>query len=179
MPEASPQCLNEVEFSREIDSIRHGLSAYVLTLFPNQALADEILQDTMLFLWERRADFQPGTNFRAWAFSAARFKVLAKRRDLQREKKVCFSEELTEKIAGESDAFGEHADRRFDALKVCLELLPEGDLALLRLKYFQKKNLTALSSDIQKAANTIHKTLSRIRFRLKHCITKRLKHSDE
>src|SRR5205814_6679679 len=49
---------------------------YILSLVPNWADADEILQETNIRLWEEFEKFQAGTNFAAWAIRVAHFQVL-------------------------------------------------------------------------------------------------------
>ena len=53
---------------------------YILSLVPNWADADEILQETNIRLWEEFEKFQPGTNFAAWAIRVAHFQVLTWRK---------------------------------------------------------------------------------------------------
>ena len=49
---------------------------YILSLVPNWADADEILQETNIRLWEEFEKFETGTNFAAWAVRVAHFQVL-------------------------------------------------------------------------------------------------------
>lgn len=39
--------------------------------------ADDIFQETFVVVWRKREEFQPGTNFLAWAASIARYEALA------------------------------------------------------------------------------------------------------
>ena len=52
---------------------------YILSLVPNWADADEILQETNIRLWEEFEKFEAGTNFAAWAVRVAHFQVLTTR----------------------------------------------------------------------------------------------------
>ncbi|WP_197442912.1 sigma factor [Lignipirellula cremea] len=52
---------------------------------PGDAAAQDVAQQTSARIWEKRADFQPGAHFKAWAFSIARFEVLNYRKQQVRD----------------------------------------------------------------------------------------------
>jgi RNA polymerase sigma-70 factor (ECF subfamily) len=52
------------------------LYAYVLTLLPNRADADDVLQETCLVTWDKFDAGQPPADFLAWARRVAYHKVL-------------------------------------------------------------------------------------------------------
>ena len=57
-----------------------------------------MLQETNMVLWCDSAKFQPGTDFRAWAYRVAYFQVLAQRRKRGRDR-LSFDESLLKDIA--------------------------------------------------------------------------------
>ena len=59
---------------------QQALLQYIRTLLPRRADAEEVLQEVNLYLWRNRDDFEPGTNFSAWAYKTARFHVLSFRK---------------------------------------------------------------------------------------------------
>ena len=48
------------------------LYAFILSMLPNLTEADDVLQETNMVLWRKREEFEPGTNFGAWARTVAR-----------------------------------------------------------------------------------------------------------
>src|SRR5687767_8306659 len=74
------------EFVRLLSQNQRRLLLYVLTLVPRLNDAEEVVQETNLVLWRDYANFQPGTNFVAWAFKVAFFQVLAWRKKKQRDR---------------------------------------------------------------------------------------------
>lgn len=94
---------NEAIVTEWIESMRPALKSYVISLLPQSDSCDDIVQETCLFLWEKRNDFTPDSNFKAWAFKAAWFKALSHRRDLQRRNIVTFSEDILQRIAETAD----------------------------------------------------------------------------
>lgn len=172
-PDATPP-LDEVAFARDLEALRPALRGYVLSIFPHPHLCEDIVQETMLFAWERRAEFRPGTHFKAWVFKAGYFKTLAHRRDAQRDRLVTFSEDILQTIAGAAEERLTHTDHRLHALQHCLAELKPGELALLKHKYLDHGSLTELAAHQQVQPNRIQKALSRLRLALRHCIETKL-----
>jgi RNA polymerase sigma-70 factor (ECF subfamily) len=157
-----------------IEQLRPALRGYVLSLLPDRDACEDVVQETCLFLWDRRGEFQSGSNFKAWAFKAAWFKVLTHRREMQRRKLVSFSEDVLERISRAAENFAEEADHRLVALRDCVADLPAEGKRLLQLKYLDRVSLTAHAKDLGVKPNQIQKSLSRIRIALRHCIETRL-----
>ncbi len=174
-PEFEPAASEEeLVLGARIEELRPALKGYVLSLMPDQDACDDVVQETCLFLWERRAEFEPGSNFKAWAFKVAWFKILTHRREMQRRKLVSFSEDVLERISRAAEAFADDADHRLLALRDCVADLPEDNRQLLRLKYLDRLSLTAHARKLGVKPNQIQKNLSRIRIALRHCIESRL-----
>ena len=55
------------EFTRVFTVNQRAIYLYIRSLVANSADVDELWQETNLVLWQRFADYQPGTNFLAWA----------------------------------------------------------------------------------------------------------------
>ena len=158
----------------QIEGLRPALKGYVLSLLPDRDACEDVVQETCLFLWDRRGDFEAGSNFRAWAFKAAWFKVLTHRREMQRQKLVSFSEDVLERISRASQEFSENVDHRLAALNHCVASLPVESQRLLQLRYLDKLSLTAHAKNLGVKPNQIQKSLSRIRIALRQCIENRL-----
>src|SRR6516225_7014590 len=52
------------------------LYAYILTLLPNRADADDVFQEASLVLWDKFDERHPPDDFAAWGCCIAYFKVL-------------------------------------------------------------------------------------------------------
>jgi len=122
------------EFIQSFTRVQRSLFLYILSLVPRPVDAEEILQETNLIVWTKSQQFQPGTNFRAWACQIAYFEVLKYRERKQREK-LTFNPDLMELIAAESLQQAELMDRRRQALADCLLKLRESDRALIQTRY--------------------------------------------
>lgn len=159
---------------RDAEALRPALRAYVLTMFPHPHLSEDIVQETMIFAWERRMEFTPGTSLKAWLFKAAYFKTLAQRRDSLRDKTVTFSESMLQTLADAAEDRFTSTDHRMRAMDHCLGGLDDLQLALLRHKYLDRGSLSELARRRKVDENRLQKAISRIRLALRHCIEKNL-----
>ncbi|MDO6586468.1 RNA polymerase sigma factor [Salipiger sp. 1_MG-2023] len=79
-----------------------ALRAFALSLTRNGAVADDMVQDTLVKAWSKIASFEPGTNMRAWLFTILRNTYYSNRRKAGREvsdAEGIFTESLSEKPA--------------------------------------------------------------------------------
>jgi RNA polymerase sigma-70 factor (ECF subfamily) len=166
----------EAEIAIGIASLRLPLRGYLRTLIPDQAACDDLVQETLLFLWERRDTARESTPLSAWAFKVAWFKAMAWHRDHRRNRLVYFSDDVLQQLAPVAEALSATAENRLEALRHCLAQLPEEDLALLRLKYVDHGSLTHHADERGWKPNRVQKTLSRLRLALRQCIQGKLRH---
>lgn len=96
---------------------RHSreIYAFILSVVPNWADADDILQKTTVKLWNGFDRFEPGTNFVAWGYKVAYFQIKTFRQKMGRER-FHFSTEFLDHIAETFDASITSIDQRRDVL---------------------------------------------------------------
>ncbi|GAA5496553.1 RNA polymerase sigma-70 factor, ECF subfamily [Rubritalea squalenifaciens DSM 18772] len=157
-----------------LEEIQSSLKAYIISLTANKQEVDDLLQETNHFLVESLAEYTPGTNFKAWAFSVARYRLLALRRDQKRSKLSFLSDEVVEMLADSHSARIPNEDHRVDALKNCIQRLAPGERSLLRKVYVEDVSMTMLADTLGRTANALHKSLSRVRQALKVCIERQI-----
>ena len=160
------------QFVQHLTSCQPRLYAYILSLLPNLDDANDVLQETNLVIWHRSEEFIEGTNFLAWAFKIARYKVLAHFRDRHRDRHV-FDDELFARLADEA----EHrvADRTSQArlLRGCMKELPPFHRELIRQRYAKNGSVQEMAQRLGRSAAVISVTLSRIRHRLMECVRRK------
>src|SRR4026209_963408 len=96
---------------------------YILSVVPNWADADEILQETNIRLWEEFEKFRPGSNFAAWALRVAHFQVLTWRKKVGRSRLV-FGQRVIDVLAAEPCWEDDEFEARGQALAECVTELP-------------------------------------------------------
>ncbi len=103
------------DFVKLFTSHERRIFSYVLSLVGDYHAADDVFQQTSLVLWQKFDDFQPGTNFGAWACRIAHYKVLNYRKQ-QHRFKVGFSDAFIEVIAATKTEYDKGFEDRRDAL---------------------------------------------------------------
>ncbi len=132
---------HETQIVALLTEIQLPLRLYVHSLLPGESSAQDVAQQANATLWRKRADFTLGTNFKAWAFSVARYEVLDFRKQQARDSRLVFSAELEETFAEELAKRDDDLDQRPAALKQCLIKLRPQDRELLLHRYASEGTL--------------------------------------
>ena len=150
---------------------RHArrVSGYVSALVPNQADADDVFQETCRVLWEKFGEFEPGTDFFAWAAAVVRFQVLA-HRQRQRRSRLQFSTEFIETVSRQLIDRSEQLERRHDALAGCLRKLRDRDRELIELRYAPGVTTKEVAQRVNRPIGGVYKALNRIENALIRCV---------
>lgn len=156
----------------QITACQSRLYAYILTLTGDREQARDVLQECNLVMWSKADEFEPGTNFIAWAFQIARYQVMAARQKVARDKLV-FDDDILE---GMADIFDEEEnfDARQVALGQCVEQIAPNHRNLLHIRYSDGLSVKEIASRVDKTANAVAKVLHRTRIALMDCIEKKL-----
>ena len=165
----------QTEFSDPVQlmlSNQNRLFGFVLSLVGNREQAKDVLQQTNLVLWEKLDDFEPGTNFMAWAFQIARFQVMAYRQKQGRDRHV-FDDEAVSLVATAFEKRAEAFDDRLTALSDCIQQLPDDGRSLIKRRFGDGWSVKNLADDLGQTANRLAVRLHRLRASLMECIQRR------
>ncbi len=160
----------ESRFVTQLTEIQLPLRLYVMSLLPGDSGVHDVAQHANTTLWRKRADFTPGTNFKAWAFSIARFEVLNHRKRQARDARLVFGEDLEVTFAEELAGLPDESEQRHEALKKCLGKLRPKDRELLLHRYSNAGTLAEYSATSGRSAGGLKVTLHRLRNALLACI---------
>ena len=130
---------------------------YILSLVPNWADADEILQETNIRLWEEFEKFQPGTNFAAWAVRVAHFQVLTWRKRVSRSRLV-FDQRVIDALAAAHCWTDEVFESRQIALVECVSELPVRSRELLRQCYMNGSKAKEVAVELNLSPAAVYKS---------------------
>jgi len=158
------------EFSRLVTEAQQRLHAYIYSLLGNTASAWDVLQETNLVLWDKRDEFELGSNFLAWAHTVARFQVLAFLRDRKREPLSLLTPEVFEKMQADVGPEFDGYEARLKALSVCLKELAPAAGNIVRLHYVERRSLVQVGEQLSMTANAVKQALFRARRTLESCI---------
>ncbi len=160
-------------FVRLFVAIEPRIFAYIRTLVPNRADADEVLQETVLVLWRKFSEFEPGSDFTRWAYRIASFQVKYYRQK-QKRSSLLFSNQFVETIAQDGLAQADRLADLREPLARCLDKLGERDRDLLSRCYGGDDSAKQVAQQLGRPANTVYKALQRIRRSLYRCIQQSL-----
>lgn len=162
---------NQTEtFVRLFAQSQYEIHSYVLTLLHNWADADDVMQATSIVLWRKFDQYQPGTDFVAWACRIAKFEVNNFRRVKGRDR-LFFDDSLLESLAAVRLSMGEQLQTERELIDDCVAKLKPDDRELIHRCYSQKP-ITAkdVASELGRPTNTVYKALIRIRRTLYECV---------
>jgi RNA polymerase sigma-70 factor (ECF subfamily) len=109
-------------------------------------------------------------SFGAWARGIAAKKLMERWRKTSRLP-IPFSPEALQSICDAYDRLECEPSPRADALRHCLERLPEKSRRLLVLRYEESGKLNDIARELQTSLDAVAQALSRLRSRLYDCIT--------
>ena len=123
-------------FTLLFDHFAPRLNAHLLRLGTDPTTAEEITQEVMVTLWRKAALFDPGkSSLATWLYRVAR----NRRIDMIRRNRLEFldTQDPVLETSDESDLDAEvDLSQRGEAVRLALDSLPEEQLSLLRLAFF-------------------------------------------
>jgi RNA polymerase sigma-70 factor, ECF subfamily len=161
------------EFTRLLAKHQGRIYAYIYTIVPNWADADELFQETCVILWRKFAEYRPGSNFFQWAARIAYFKVLSFRKQ-QKRSLLIGSDAFVETVAEEIYARADLLVEREQALAGCMAKLREKDRDLINRRYAPGGSVKAVAKQLGRPIKSIYAALGRIRRALLECVERAL-----
>jgi len=168
-PDAGPD--KNKQFLRQFLQNERRLRAYILTLLPNRADADDVLQETSMTMWDKFDATAPPTEFLAWARRVAYHKVLdfyKKSQRTQARLSQIFLARLAETAAGQAEEL--RLDERREALAGCVEKLPPQDRELLTRRFADGATTQSASEQLGRSVDAVYKALAKLRENLFRCV---------
>lgn len=164
------------EFVRQLTNHQGVMQSFIASLMPGYPDTADVLQETNLTLWEKMEEFDPDTNFRAWAFAVARFKVLGHLRKSRNSKLILFDDEFLERLSqsAEERTPGQY-DAKVQALTHCMKGLKPRDRELVHVRYESSETLEHYARELGRPVASLYTTLGRLRVALRKCIESRIK----
>jgi len=161
------------DFGKLLIQHQQRIYGFIRSLVTNRADAEDLLQETASVLWQKFSEFQPGSNFLAWALAVSRRQVMYFYQKSKRNV-LWLSEECIDAISADTLAQSSKLAGLEDALAKCLAKLGPDDRRLLMARYQEDSSPKALAERLGCPVKTIYSALSRIRQSLTDCIQRRL-----
>ena len=154
-----------------------GLRSFVRTMLPNWDDVEEVIQETSLVLWRKFPEFEPDTNFLAWACGIARYEVLKYRRKMARDRLV-FDEDLLDLIADDSLQRSARSEQERRSLAHCMDALEPDQRRLVQACY-AGESIKSVAEGLERTPTSVYKALNRTRGWLLDCIENRIDEEDQ
>ena len=178
----SLQVMNNPEDDRESFSateevqllfVRHenSIRAFVRALQPSLSDADDVMQETFLTVSRKASNFEPGTNFVAWACGIARLKVLESFRQTKRGNVL--SGAAISALAEDAPS-PQLLSEIQDALEACLAKLTPKIRDLLWRRYSRRQSSDEMAEAAGMTSTAVRVALSKARVALRDCINSQL-----
>lgn len=161
------------EFVKLMTEHQWAIRGFILSLMPGSSDVGDVLQETNLVLWQKRKQFELGTNFFGWASRIARFEVLKYRDRVRKHQGLPFSDEMLNVLA-ERQGISASQESRLIALENCLGKLSEKHRGIVEQRYTPGKSLEAHAEAIGTSAGSLRVTIHRIRQTLRRCVEQTL-----
>jgi RNA polymerase sigma-70 factor (ECF subfamily) len=168
---------NETERRKELVALmtqhQRRIFSYIYTMVPNRYDAEDLLQETSMVICEKFDDFEPHTDFVAWACQIAYWRIRYARQKFARSK-VIYQQELVDALAQTAAVMREELDERHEALAQCLQKLPQRDRELVLTRYEPGSGVPEAAKRSGRSLEAAYKALARIRKLLFDCVTHQL-----
>jgi RNA polymerase sigma-70 factor (ECF subfamily) len=135
--------------------------------------AEDVFQQTAITLWDKFGEFEPGSDFFAWACTIARYKTLNYFQSKGRER-LYFSEAVIDQLATRDQWKPDLHEARLKALAACREKLSSKDQRLLADCYSGRGTILDVAKQLGRPIGSVYDSLSRIRRALYACIQRTL-----
>ena len=126
-----------------------------------------------MYLWQKFDQYDRARPFGAWARGIAAKRIM---QSFEKLKKVPLplSPQAIQAVLEACDAEVTEVRAEQEALRRCLEGLPEKSRELVRLRYEQDLKLKDIAGRVQGTLDAVHKTLSRLRVALRKCVEQQM-----
>ncbi|MGC3988490.1 MAG: sigma-70 family RNA polymerase sigma factor [Chthoniobacteraceae bacterium] len=147
-----------------------ALRGFVLSLVSNYSLVDDIVQETFIAVTTKAGDFTRGTNFRAWAWTIARYKAL-QAIEKQGAANEHLSPEVIEALCAHESAQDWPREELLNQLGDCLHRLAPKARQAIELRYLQAQRPPEIAQAMKWTVDAVHVVLARARMALRDCVT--------
>ena len=160
------------EYIQLVINHQSSLYAFIQSLVPGDSSVDDILQETNITLCAKETNFEKGSNFRAFAYSVARFKVLSHLRDKKRHQWLLADSDLCEELMENMMQTPASQAPAQDHLRRCLNKLTDHQRQLMGKRYREGYTLRELSKINKRTEGSLQQLFHRLRNLLRDCIEK-------
>ena len=147
---------------------RARLGRFIAKLVRQPQLAEEVLDDTLLVVWERAAGFKGESKLSTWIFAIAYRKAMKALRRYDPPIEDPVAENRQSEAATPEEAFGQH--RLHDLLRRAMSELSPDHRAVVELTYFSELGYREIADIMDCPVDTVKTRMFYARRHLKRCL---------
>ena len=161
------------EFILELTEVQSRLFGFLFKRLADREQAREVLQRTNLVLCRKADNYEPGTNFKAWAMTVANYEVMSYRKRQVRERLV-FTDEVDAMLGPDPDGRSLSQSDRVAHLNHCLKVMSSKNRELIEWRYQGERTMEKIAEEIGSTIGAVKVKLHRLRRQLLGCIQNRM-----
>ncbi len=166
--------LPETAILQSLMQWRTRVSAAAWLVVRDTHAAEDIFQNVALKALTRDVVFDSEAALLSWALICARREGIDWLRR-HRHEAACPGDDLLDQLDREwSECPSPASNPRLDALRDCLEAIPNDARRLLRLRYFEGRRCDDVARDLHLELDAVYKRLSRLHQNLRQCVEGKL-----
>ena len=152
------------------------LMTYLRAAVRNQATVEDLFQETMLIAWRKLNEYDRSCPFGPWIRGIAAKLIMAHFRKAKSDILItgCDTlEYLSQLIEHIHEKSGDTWEQKIDALRLCIDALPDRYQRMIQLRYFEDQPTSKISDITKIALETVRKRLQRARSQLLDCLKRK------
>ncbi len=165
------------QFVRLLAAHERRLNAYILTMVPNWADAEDLAQEVKARLWQQFADYDPTKDFGVWTRAVAYYFILTSRQQQGRQSRA-LAQDVLEALNEQVTARSEELDSRHEALSYCLRKLERTRRELVMRWYSGQETSRQIAESLRQSFEAVRKRILRTRNQLAECVLRTLREEE-
>ncbi|QDT67088.1 sigma-70 family RNA polymerase sigma factor [Calycomorphotria hydatis] len=165
-------------FLKHLESAYASVFSLVNAIVGSPSDVDDVMQDVLVVLWQKYAEFDADRNFGRWARGVAINVARNFCRKKRYNRKLAFSDEAIHEIARMHSGSSELLELHGEQLDKCVKQLNKDDQRFLWECFTPDKSLNQLAREKKCPPSSLYSRLSRLRQRIYGCMNRALQRSD-
>lgn len=161
---------DQAAFRTLYEQFGRRIYAFLVHRFQHESLAEEVVSDTLLHVWNAPESFRGESAFSTWLLGVARFKMLERLRG--RAPQTEDVDELDENLLVE-ETTPEHVAamrQRSEGVRECLDTLPAEQRECMHLAYYESWKLEEIAEHMQLKKETVGTRIFYARKKIQACL---------
>jgi RNA polymerase sigma-70 factor, ECF subfamily len=161
---------DQAAFRTLYEQFARRVYAFLLHRFQQEALAEEVVSDTLLHVWKSPQSFRGESAFSTWLLGVARFKMLERLRQRAPESEDIDAIDENLLVAETTPEDVAVMRQRREGVHECLELLPPEQRECVHLAYYEGWTLDEIGEQMSLKKETVGTRLFYARKKIQACL---------